>query len=64
MLISYFLFPNEEIIYEIRGKSKRERQIFGVKRKFYSEFEEEFFLFFEELILSCQQKTAELNEIL
>lgn len=40
MLISYFLFPNEEMIYEIRGKSKRERQIFGVKRKFYSEFEE------------------------
>jgi acyl carrier protein phosphodiesterase len=30
---------------------------------FYVEFESEFFLFFEELILSCQHKLAELNEV-
>ena len=31
---------------------------------FYTEFESEFFQFFEELVLSCQQKLKELNEIL
>jgi hypothetical protein len=31
-------------------------------KDFYFEFESEFFLFFEELILSCQHKLAELNE--
>jgi len=31
---------------------------------FYSEFESEFFLFFEELQRSCEQKLKELNEIL
>lgn len=36
MLISYFLFPNEEMI---KGKSNGERQIFGVKQKFYTEIE-------------------------
>ncbi|MFN7044815.1 MAG: ACP phosphodiesterase [Flavobacterium sp.] len=29
---------------------------------FYTEFESEFFLFFEELITSCQQKITELNK--
>ena len=31
---------------------------------FYSEFESEFFLFFDELVISCEQKLKELNEIL
>jgi hypothetical protein len=30
---------------------------------FYTEFESEFFLFFEELKSSCQQKINELNEV-
>jgi hypothetical protein len=32
-------------------------------QEFYEEFESEFFLFFEELILSCQQKIKELNKV-
>ena len=31
---------------------------------FYTEFESEFFLFFDELVISCQEKIKELNEIL
>lgn len=32
-------------------------------KAFYSEFEAEFFQFFEELKLSCQQKLKELNQL-
>jgi hypothetical protein len=31
-------------------------------KQFYKEFEFEFFLFFEQLLQSCQQKLLELNE--
>jgi len=57
----------EMILFQMDYKTKHRanmQEAIVELQEFYSEFEEEFFLFFEELILSCQQKTAELNEIL
>ena len=57
----------EMILFQMDYKTKHRanmQEAIVELQDFYTEFESEFFLFFEELIISCQQKIAELNEIL
>ncbi|WP_291136609.1 acyl carrier protein phosphodiesterase [Flavobacterium sp. UBA7663] len=66
--VSYATIAGLEMIlfqmdYKTKHRANMQEAIVELQ-DFYTEFESEFFLFFEELTLSCQQKTAELNEIL
>ena len=57
----------EMILFQMDYKTKHRanmQEAIVELQDFYTEFESEFFLFFEELIISCQQKITELNEIL
>ena len=67
-LVSYATIPGLEMIlfqmdYRTKHRAHMQEAIVEIQ-DFYSEFESEFFQFFEELVLSCQQKLKELNEIL
>ena len=67
-LVSYATIAGLEMIlfqmdYRTKHRAHMQEAIVEIQN-FYTEFESEFFLFFEELITSCQQKIAELNEIL
>ena len=55
----------EMILFQMDYKTKHRanmQEAIVELQDFYTEFESEFFLFFEELILSCQQKISELNK--
>jgi len=57
----------EMILFQMDYKTKHRanmQEAIVELQDFYTEFESEFFLFFEELTVSCQQKITELNEIL
>lgn len=67
-LVSYATIPGLEMIlfqmdYRTKHRAHMQEAIVEIQ-DFYTEFESEFFQFFEELVLSCQQKLKELNEIL
>lgn len=67
-LVSYATIPGLEMIlfqmdYRTKHRAHMQEAIVEIQ-DFYTEFESEFFLFFEELTISCKQKIAELNEIL
>ena len=67
-LVSYATIAGLEMIlfqmdYKTKHRAHMQEAIVEIQ-DFYTEFESEFFQFFEELIISCQQKIAELNEIL
>lgn len=67
-LVSYATIAGLEMIlfqmdYRTKHRAHMQEAIVEIQ-DFYSEFESEFFQFFEELVLSCQQKLKELNEIL
>jgi hypothetical protein len=54
------------ILFQMDYKTKKRfhmQEAISEIQVFYTEFESEFFLFFEELMNSCQQKIAELNEV-
>ena len=56
----------EMILFQMDYKTKHRanmQEAIVELQDFYTEFESEFFQFFEELIISCQQKIAELNEV-
>ena len=66
--VSYATIAGLEMIlfqmdYKTKHRANMQEAIVELQ-DFYTEFESEFFLFFEELIISCQQKITELNEIL
>ena len=67
-LVSYTTIAGLEMIlfqmdYKTKHRAHMQEAIVEIQ-DFYTEFESEFFQFFEELVLSCQQKLKELNEIL
>ncbi len=67
-LVSYATIVGLEMIlfqmdYRTKHRAHMQEAIVEIQ-DFYTEFESEFFQFFEELVLSCQQKLIELNEIL
>ena len=67
-LVSYATIAGLEMIlfqmdYKTKHRAHMQEAIVEIQ-DFYAEFESEFFQFFEELELSCQQKLKELNEIL
>ena len=67
-LVSYATIAGLEMIlfqmdYRTKHRAHMQEAIVEIQ-DFYTEFESEFFQFFEELVLSCQQKLIELNEIL
>lgn len=67
-LVSYATIAGLEMIlfqmdYRTKHRAHMQEAIVEIQN-FYTEFESEFFQFFEELVLSCQQKLKELNEIL
>lgn len=67
-LVSYATIAGLEMIlfqmdYRTKHRAHMQEAIVEIQ-DFYTEFESEFFQFFDELILSCQQKIKELNEIL
>jgi len=67
-LVSYATIAGLEMIlfqmdYRTKHRAHMQEAIVEIQ-DFYIEFESEFFQFFEELVLSCQQKLKELNEIL
>ena len=67
-LVSYATIAGLEMIlfqmdYRTKHRAHMQEAIVEIQ-DFYAEFESEFFQFFEELELSCQQKLKELNEIL
>ena len=67
-LVSYATIAGLEMIlfqmdYKTKHRAHMQEAIVEIQ-DFYTEFESEFFQFFEELVLSCQQKLKELNEIL
>ena len=67
-LVSYATIAGLEMIlfqmdYKTKHRAHMQEAIVEIQY-FYTEFESEFFHFFEELVLSCQQKLKELNEIL
>jgi len=67
-LVSYATIAGLEMIlfqmdYRTKHRAHMQEAIVEIQ-DFYTEFESEFFQFFEELVLSCQQKLKELNEIL
>jgi acyl carrier protein phosphodiesterase len=66
-LVSYATIPGLEMIlfqmdYRTKHRAHMQEAIVEIQ-DFYTEFESEFFQFFEELILSCQQKLKELNQL-
>ena len=65
--VSYATIAGLEMIlfqmdYKTKHRANMQEAIVELQ-DFYTEFESEFFLFFEELILSCQQKIIELNKL-
>ena len=65
--VSYATISGMEMIlfqmdYKTKHRANMQEAILELK-DFYFEFESEFFLFFEELILSCQYKLKELNGV-
>ncbi len=67
-LVSYATIAGLEMIlfqmdYKTKHRVHMQEAIVEIQ-DFYTEFESEFFQFFEELVHSCQQKLKELNEIL
>ena len=67
-LVSYATIAGLEMIlfqmdYRTKHRAHMQEAIVEIQ-DFYTEFESEFFQFFEELVLSCQQKLKGLNEIL
>ena len=65
--VSYATIAGLEMIlfqmdYKTKHRANMQEAIVELQ-DFYTEFESEFFLFFEELILSCQQKISELNKL-
>ena len=67
-LVSYATIAGLEMIlfqmdYKTKHRAHMQEAIVEIQ-DFYTELESEFFQFFEELVLSCQQKFKELNEIL
>ena len=67
-LISYATIGGiEKMLFQMDYRTKHRanmQEAIVELQDFYAEFESEFFLFFEELTISCKQKIAELNEIL
>ena len=64
--VSYATIAGLEMIlfqmdYKTKHRANMQEAIVELQ-DFYTEFESEFFLFFEELITSCQQKITELNK--
>ena len=67
-LVSYATIAGLEMIlfqmdYRTKHRAHMQEAIVEIQ-DFYTEFESEFFQFFDELILSCEQKLKELNEVL
>ena len=67
-LVSYATIAGLEMIlfqmdYKTKHRVHMQEAIVEIQ-DFYTEFESEFFQFFDELILSCEQKLKELNEVL
>jgi len=65
--VSYATIAGLEMIlfqmdYKTKHRANMQEAIVELQ-DFYTEFESEFFLFFEELIISCQQKIKELNGV-
>ena len=67
-LVSYASIAGlEMILFQMDYKTKHRvhmQEAITEIQEFYEDFESEFFLFFDELVISCQQKLKELNEIL
>lgn len=66
-LVSYATISGLEMIlfqmdYKTKHRAHMQEAIVEIQ-DFYAEFESEFFQFFEELELSCQQKLKELNQL-
>lgn len=66
--VSYATIAGLEMIlfqmdYKTKHRANMQEAIVELQ-EFYAEFESEFFLFFQELIISCHQKITKLNEIL
>ena len=66
--VSYATIAGLEMIlfqmdYKTKHRANMQEAIVELQ-DFYTEFESEFFLFFEELIISCQQKIDNINKIL
>lgn len=66
--VSYATIAGLEMIlfqmdYKTKHRANMQEAVVELQ-EFYTEFESEFFIFFQELIVSCQQKITELNEIL
>jgi acyl carrier protein phosphodiesterase len=67
-LVSYATISGLEIIlyqmdYRTKHRAQMQEAIVEIQ-DFYAEFESEFFQFFQELLISCQQKLKELHEVL
>ena len=65
--VSYATIAGLEMIlfqmdYKTKHRANMQEAIVELQ-DFYTEFESEFFLFFEELIISCKQKITELNKL-
>jgi len=65
--VSYATIAGLEMIlfqmdYKTKHRANMQEAIVELQ-DFYTEFESEFFQFFEELIISCQQKITELNKL-
>ena len=65
--VSYATIAGLEMIlfqmdYKTKHRANMQEAIVELQ-DFYTEFESEFFLFFEELIISCKQKITELNKV-
>ena len=66
-LVSYATIAGLEMIlfqmdYRTKHRAHMQEAIVEIQ-DFYAEFESEFFQFFEELVISCQQKLKELNQL-
>ena len=66
--VSYATIAGLEMIlfqmdYKTKHRANMQEAVVELQ-EFYAEFESEFFIFFQELMISCQQKITELNEIL
>ena len=67
-LVSYASIAGlEMILFQMDYKTKHRvhmQEAITEIQEFYDDFESEFFLFFDELMLSCESKLSDLNEIL
>ena len=67
-LVSYASIAGlEMILFQMDYKTKHRvhmQEAITEIQEFYEDFESEFFLFFDELMLSCESKLSDLNEIL